>query len=82
MSGACGDANETGSVGPKQPAITTTALSGPVTIGGNIYDVAHLTGTAPIPMAAMPMGPSPSAVRPERRHVFHGAGVPRPTRFP
>ena len=46
VSGACGDPNESGSVGPKQPAITTTALSGPVTLGGVIYDDAHLTGTA------------------------------------
>ena len=49
VSGACNDANEASAVGPKQPAITTTALSGPVTIGGNIYDVAHLSGTAPDP---------------------------------
>ena len=46
VSGACNDDNEASVISPVQPAITTTALSGPVTLGGVIYDDAHLTGTA------------------------------------
>jgi uncharacterized repeat protein (TIGR01451 family) len=39
----CGDPNETSTVNPKTPALSTTA-TGSVTIGGTIHDVAHLTG--------------------------------------
>jgi hypothetical protein len=41
--------NECFTVTPAQPAITTTALAGPVDLGDPISDVAHLTGTATDP---------------------------------
>jgi hypothetical protein len=45
-SGACNDADESVVVSPKQPAITTTATAGPVSLGNSIDDTAHLSGTA------------------------------------
>src|SRR5262249_25616690 len=40
---ACNDANETSVVNKATPTLTTTA-SGPVIVGANIHDVAHLGG--------------------------------------
>jgi predicted outer membrane repeat protein len=40
---ACNDANETSTAQPATPSLTTAA-SGPVTVGGAIHDVAHLSG--------------------------------------
>ncbi len=39
----CGDANESSATQKATPTLTTTA-SGPVTVGANIHDVAHLGG--------------------------------------
>ncbi|MGN6430969.1 MAG: hypothetical protein ACTHNB_09600, partial [Gaiellaceae bacterium] len=39
---ACGDANESSTVNKATPTLTTTA-SGPVIVGSNIHDVAHLS---------------------------------------
>jgi hypothetical protein len=41
--------NECFTVTPAQPAITTTAVAGPVDLGDPISDVAHLSGTATDP---------------------------------
>src|SRR5262249_16345386 len=43
VSTPCNDANESSTVNPATPTLTTTA-SGPVTVGDNIHDVAHLSG--------------------------------------
>ena len=43
VSGSCNDNNETSTVNPAGPAISTQA-SGPVTVGGKIHDVATLSG--------------------------------------
>src|SRR5262249_15438418 len=40
----CGDANESSTIVKASPGLTTTATAGPVVVGGNIHDVAHLTG--------------------------------------
>src|SRR5262249_56701105 len=41
---ACNDANESSTIVKASPGLTTTATAGPVVVGGNIHDVAHLTG--------------------------------------
>src|SRR6185437_8795385 len=43
VSTPCNDANESSTVNPAGPAISTVA-SGPVTVGGKIHDVATLSG--------------------------------------
>ena len=43
VSGACNDANESVTVTPANPSITTDA-SGTVVLGGSVNDVAHVTG--------------------------------------
>src|SRR5262249_34857420 len=57
--------NETVIVNPKQPAISTVATAGPVSIGSTIDDTAHLTGTASGATGTVTFnlyGPSASAV--------------------
>jgi hypothetical protein len=49
VSGACGDANETSTVTPRQPTISTEATAGPVPLGSSIDDVATLGNTSPDP---------------------------------
>jgi uncharacterized repeat protein (TIGR01451 family) len=44
VAGSCGDANESISVGKRQPGITTTATT-PVTVGDDISDTATLSNT-------------------------------------
>src|SRR5205823_9651732 len=48
VSTACNDANESSTVNPATPTLTTTA-SGPVIVGSTIHDTAHLSaGFAPL----------------------------------
>jgi uncharacterized repeat protein (TIGR01451 family) len=44
VAGSCGDANESITVGPRQPGISTTATT-PVTVGDSIHDTATLSNT-------------------------------------
>jgi hypothetical protein len=46
VSGNCGDEHEGSLIVPAKPAISTEAMSGPVSLGASISDVATLTGTA------------------------------------
>ena len=41
---ACNDVNESSATNKATPTLTTTATAGPVTVGDNIHDVAHLSG--------------------------------------
>src|SRR5207244_3728470 len=41
---ACNDANESSVASKATPTLTTTATAGPVVVGANITDTAHLSG--------------------------------------